>query len=243
MIDPALVARVRAAVATGADPATLLALYADPERRAIIRERVRTVAGGAISDSDTDALCARLFGFGPLQEFLDDPAVSDVLVNGPGEVYVERDGRLVRAPVVFGSAGELADLVHRIAASVGRELTIEHPFVDARMRDGSRANAVIEPVGGPSLSIRKFRPISIALRGTGSSWCASGGLDDAGAVLLEDAVSTHRNIVVTGATGSGKSTLLRSLAALIDPSERVIVIEDTNELVLPHPHAGPSPSR
>ena len=236
MIDPALVARVRAAVATGVDPAMLLALYADPTRRALIRERVRTMAGGAVSDADTDALCARLFGFGPLQEFLDDPAVSDVLVNGPAQVYVERDGRLTRVPVSFGSAGELADLVHRIAASVGRELTIEHPFVDARMRDGSRANAVIEPVGGPSLSIRKFRPISIPLRGTGPSWCASGGLDDAGAVLLEGAVSTHRNIVVTGATGSGKSTLLRSLAALIDPDERVIVIEDTNELVLPHPH-------
>jgi len=236
VIDPALVARVRTAVATGVDPAMLLALYADPTRRALIRERVRTMAGGAISDADTDALCARLFGFGPLQEFLDDPAVSDVLVNGPAQVYVERNGRLTRAPVSFGSAGELADLVHRIAASVGRELTIEHPFVDARMRDGSRANAVIEPVGGPSLSIRKFRPISIPLRGAGPSWCASGGLDDAGAVLLEGAVSSHRNIVVTGATGSGKSTLLRSLAALIDPDERVIVIEDTNELVLPHPH-------
>lgn len=236
MIDPALVARVRAAVAAGVDPATLLALYADPDRRALIRERVRTVAGGAISDVDTDALCARLFGFGPLQPLLDDPRVSDVLVNGPGQVYVERDGRLALAPVVFGSAAELADLVHRIAASVGRELTIEHPFVDARMRDGSRANAVIEPIGGPSLSIRKFRPISLPLRGAVPSWLAGGGLDDEGATVLERAVSAHRNIVVTGATGSGKSTLLRSLAALIDPAERIVVIEDTNELVLPHPH-------
>jgi len=236
MIDPALVNRVRVTVAAGVDPATLLALYADPDRRALIRERVRSVAGGALSDADTDALCARLFGFGPLQPFLDDPAVSDVLVNGPRQVYVERNGRLARAPVAFDSSAELADLVHRIAASVGRELTIEHPFVDARMRDGSRANAVIEPVGGPSLSIRKFRPIALPLRGVGASWCAPGGLDDAGALLLEGAVSTRRNIVVTGATGSGKSTLLRSLAALIDPDERVIVIEDTNELVLPHPH-------
>jgi len=235
VIDPVLVARVRVAVAAGVDPATLLALYADPSRRALIRERVRTVAGGAIDDDDADALCARLFGFGPLQPLLDDPAVSDVLVNGPGQVYVERHGRLARAPAAFDSAAELADLVHRIAASVGRELTIEHPFVDARMRDGSRANAVIEPVGGPSLSIRKFRPITLPLRGP-ASWCASGDLDGAGADLLERAVREHRNIVVTGATGSGKSTLLRSLAALIDPDERVIVIEDTNELVLPHPH-------
>ena len=236
MIDPSQVARVRAAVCAGMDPATLLALYADPARRALIRERVRTVAGGEISDLDTDALCARLFGFGPLQPLLDDPAVSDVLVNGPGQVYVERSGRLVLTSVVFGSSAELADLVHRIAASVGRELTIERPFVDARMRDGSRANAVIEPVGGPSLSIRKFRPISLPLRGAAPSWLGAGGLDDAGAAELERAVSAHRNIVVTGATGSGKSTLLRSLAALIDPAERVVVIEDTNELVLPHPH-------
>lgn len=236
MIDPGLVARVRVAVAAGVDPAALLALYADPARRALIRERVRSVAGGAISDADTDALCARLFGFGPLQPLLDDPAVSDVLVNDAKQVYVEREGRLVRAAVAFDSSADLADLVHRIAASVGRELTIEHPFVDARMRDGSRANAVIEPVGGPSLSIRKFRPMSLPLRGGALSWCGSGALDDAGAVVLERAVSAHRNIVVTGATGSGKSTLLRSLAALIDRDERVIVIEDTNELVLSHPH-------
>lgn len=236
MIDPSLVIRVRAAVSAGVDPATLLALYADPTRRALIRERVRTVAGGAVSDAETDALCARLFGFGPLQPLLDDPAVSDVLVNGPGQVYVERDGRLARAPVAFASVAELADLVHRIAASVGRELTIERPFVDARMKDGSRANAVIEPVGGPSLSIRKFRPLSLPLRGATPSWIVAGGLDDEGAAELERAVAAHRNIVVTGATGSGKSTLLRSLAALIDPAERVIVIEDTNELVLPHPH-------
>ncbi|HUQ16200.1 MAG TPA: ATPase, T2SS/T4P/T4SS family [Candidatus Saccharimonadales bacterium] len=236
MIDPALVARVRTAVAAGVDPATLLALYADPARRALIRERVRSVAGAAIDDAAADALCARLFGFGPLQAFLDDPAVSDVLVNGPDRIYIERDGRLSRASAAFDSAAELADLVHRIAASVGRELTIEHPFVDARMRDGSRANAVIEPIGGPSLSIRKFRPISLPLVGPAPSWRTSGGLDEDGVALLEGAVRTHRNIVVTGATGSGKSTLLRSLAALIDPDERVIVIEDTNELVLPHPH-------
>lgn len=236
MIDPALVVRVRTAVAAGVDPATLLALYADPSRRALLRERVRSVAGGAISDPDADALCARLFGFGPLQTLLDDPGVTDVLVNGPEQIYVERAGRLARAPVSFASAAELADLVHRIAASVGRELTIEHPFVDARMRDGSRANAVIEPIGGPTLSIRKFRPISLPLTGAGPSWCSSGGLDDEGARILARAVVGHRNIVVTGTTGSGKSTLLRSLAALIDPVERVIVIEDTNELVLPHPH-------
>ncbi len=236
MIDPALVTKVRVAVAAGMDPATLLALYADPARRALIRERVRTVAGGAIDDADADALCARLFGFGPLQPLLDDPAVSDVLVNGPSQVYVERHGRLARVAATFDSAAELADLVHRIAASVGRELTIEHPFVDARMRDGSRANAVIEPVGGPSLSIRKFRPLSMPLAGP-SSWVSSGALSGEAAALLVDAVRRRRNVLVSGATGSGKSTLLRSLASAIPADERIIVIEDTTELVLPHHHA------
>src|SRR2546428_675084 len=121
------------------------------------------------------------------------------------------------------------------AGSVGRELTLERPFVDARMRDGSRANAVIAPIGGPSLSIRKFRRLSVPLRGPAPSWVASGLHDDA-AALLEACVRERASILVSGATGSGKSTLLRSLAAAIPDDERLVVIEDTNELVLPHPH-------
>ncbi len=236
MIDVALVARVRAEVAAGLDPATLLALYADPARRRLIRERVRSVAGERLSDPELERLCADLFGFGCLQPLLDDPEVSDVLVNTPDRVFVERSGRLERAPVAFRDAAELSDLAYRIAASVGRELTIERPFVDARMRDGSRANAVIEPVGGPSLSIRKFRPLSLPLAGPAPSWVASGGLAEEAAELLASAVRRRQNLVVSGATGSGKSTLLRSLTAFIPEDERVIVIEDTNELVLPHPH-------
>jgi pilus assembly protein CpaF len=236
VIDRAIVARVRAEVAAGLDPATLLALYADPARRRLIRERVRSVAGAQLSEAELDRICADLFGFGCLQPLLDDPSITDVLVNAPDQVFVERDGRLERVAVAFRDSAELSDLVYRIAASVGRELTIEHPFVDARMRDGSRANAVIEPVGGPTLSIRTFSPRSLPLTGPGS-WVAGGALDAGAAELLVAAVREHRNIVVSGATGSGKSTLLRSLAAMIPAAERVIVIEDTNELVLPHQHA------
>jgi len=236
LIDAALIARVRTEVASGLDPATLLALYADPARRRLIRERVRSAAGARLSDHDVERLCADLFGFGCLQPLLDDPRVTDVLVNAPDRVFVERDGRLERTPVAFRDAAELSDLVYRIAASVGRELTIEHPFVDARMRDGSRANAVIEPVGGPCLSIRKFRPLSMPLSGA-ASWVAAGALSGEAAALLVDAVRRRRNIVVSGATGSGKSTLLRSLAAAIPGDERIVVIEDTTELVLPHHHA------
>ena len=235
MTDPALVARVRAEVAVGIDPAGLLALYAEPTRRALLRERVRTAARVPVDDSDLDAMCAELFGFGPLQPLLDDREVTDVLVNGPRDIFCERAGRLERVDVAFRSADDVAELAHRIAASVGRELTLEHPFVDARMRDGSRANAVIAPIGGPSLSIRKFNRLLIPLRGPAPSWVAGGFHDDA-AALLETCVRERASILVSGATGSGKSTLLRSLAAAIPEDERLVVIEDTKELVLSHPH-------
>jgi pilus assembly protein CpaF len=235
MTDSALVARVRAEVAVGVDPAGLLAVYAEPARRALLRERVRMAARVAVAETELDAICAELFGFGPLQPLLDDPEVTDVLVNGPRDVFCERSGRLERVDVAFRGADDVAELAHRIAASVGRELTLEQPFVDARMRDGSRANAVIAPIGGPSLSIRKFNRLSVPLRGSCPSWVASGLHDDA-ASLLEACVRERASILVSGATGSGKSTLLRSLAAAIPDEERLVVIEDTNELVLPHPH-------
>jgi len=235
MTDPALVARVRAEVAVGIDPAGLLAAYAEPARRALLRERVRVAARVPVGESEIDAMCAELFGFGPLQPLLDDPEVTDVLVNGPSDIFCERAGRLERVDVAFRSADDVAEIAHRIAGSVGRELTLERPFVDARMRDGSRANAVIAPIGGPSLSIRKFNRLSVPLRGPAPSWVANGLHDDA-AALLEACVRERASVLVSGATGSGKSTLLRSLAAAIPDDERLVVIEDTNELVLPHPH-------
>ena len=235
MTDPALVARVRAEVAVGIDPSGLLALYADPARRALLRERVRAAARAPVAEGELDAMCAELFGFGPLQPLLDDPEVTDVLVNGSNDVFVERAGRLMRADVAFRESDDVAELAHRIAASVGRELTLERPFVDARMRDGSRANAVIAPIGGPSLSIRKFGSVSVPLRGPRPSWTA-GGLNETAADLLDECVRARASMLVSGATGSGKSTLLRSLAAAIPSEERLVVIEDTNELVLPHPH-------
>ena len=229
-------ARLRTEMAGLSDPATLLGLYADPTGRQVLRERVRSMSGVRLEDAELEAICADLFGFGPLQRWLDDPEVSDVLVNGPDDVYVERGGRLVRTDSRFRDPSELADLVYRIAASVGRELTVEHPFVDARMRDGSRANAVIEPVGGPSLSIRRFRCVSIPLAGAAPSWQAASNLPDEAVDWLRDAVTLRRNLLISGATGSGKSTFLRSLSALVPEDERLVVIEDTNELELPHRH-------
>jgi pilus assembly protein CpaF len=232
---PDLLARVRAEVAAGLDPGAMLSAYADPARRRALHERVRAAARADISDDEVASIAAALFGFGVLQPLLDDPSVTDVLVNSADEIFVERGGRLERTDVRFGSAADVSELAHRIAAGVGRELTLERPFVDARMRDGSRANAIIAPVGGPSLSVRKFSRLSLPLRGD-PSWVSQGGLRDDGAQLLADAVVRRANVLIVGPTGAGKSTLLRSLAAAIPADERLIVIEDTNELVLPHPH-------
>ena len=214
----------------------MLALYADPARRLTLRERVRAAVPRDVSDEQIEALCAELFGFGVLQPLLDDGEVTDVLVNGPTQVFVERQGRLERLDLRFRDGAEVGELAHRIAAGVGRELTIERPFVDARMRDGSRANAVIAPVGGPTLSIRKFRRVSLALRGPAPSWEATSGLASEAAALLSRVVVARGNVLVAGSTGAGKSTLLRSLAGEIPADERLVVIEDTNELVLPHAH-------
>ncbi len=236
MIDTSLLARVRAEVASGLDPSAMLALYADPARRLTLRERVRAAVPGDVSEDQLEALCAELFGFGLLQPLLDDAEVTDVLVNGPTEIFVERKGRLERVDLRFNSAADISELAHRIAAGVGRELTIERPYVDARMRDGSRANAVIAPVGGPTLSIRKFTRVSLALRGPAPSWEATNGLADEAAELLSRVVVARGNVLVAGSTGAGKSTFLRSLAGEIPADERLVVIEDTNELVLPHEH-------
>jgi len=236
VIDAALVARVRAEVAAGLDPSAMLSLYADPARRVTLRERVRAALPRDVCAEELEALCAELFGFGPLQPLLDDDEVTDVLVNGPTQIFVERQGRIERVDLRFSDAMQVSELAHRIAAGVGRELTLERPFVDARMRDGSRANAVIAPVGGPTLSIRKFRRVSIALRGPAPSWESTGGLAPVAAELLARVVIARGNVLVAGSTGAGKSTLLRSLAGEIPADERLVVIEDTNELVLPHDH-------
>jgi pilus assembly protein CpaF len=158
------------------------------------------------------------------------------MVNSADEIYVERAGRLTRTDVRFDGNARVTELAHRIAAGVGRELTLERPYVDARMRDGSRANAVIAPIGGPTISIRKFSRLALALRGDAPSWTAEGAIGNDAAGLLAAAVRRRANILIAGPTGSGKSTLLRSLAAEIPADERIVVIEDTNELDLPHPH-------
>jgi pilus assembly protein CpaF len=236
VIRQELLARLRVEVAAGLDAGAMLSAYTDPPRRLVLHERIRSAANVALSDVEVASLAAELFGFGVLQPLLDDPLITDVLVNTADEVYVDRAGRLERTGVRFESVAQVTELAHRIAAGVGRELTLERPYVDARMRDGSRANAVIAPIGGPTISIRKFSRLSLPLRSESASWTASGGLAEDAADLLVRAVHARANMLIVGATAAGKSTLLRSLAAEIPPHERIVVIEDTNELTLSHPH-------
>src|SRR5207247_2407808 len=141
-------------------------------------------------------------------------AVTDVLVNAADEVFIERDGALVRTDTRFERSDEITELAHRIAAGVGRELTLERPFVDARMRDGSRANAVIAPIGGPSISIRKFRRMSLPLAGRAPSWTAAGAISEGAARLLADAVAAPPTSLIDGAmttahAGSASGAMVR----------------------------------
>jgi pilus assembly protein CpaF len=165
---------------------------------------------------------------GPLEPLLADPAVTEVMVNGPGPVWIERGGALERTPVHI-EATVLDALLERIVAPLGLRLDPTSPLVDARLPDGSRVNAVVPPLAldGPCLTIRRFTATGLGL----ADLCPP-GVDD----LLAWAVSARCNIVVSGGTGAGKTTLLGALAASIPAAERIVTIEDAAELQLPLPH-------
>jgi pilus assembly protein CpaF len=173
-------------------------------------------------------------GLGPLEELLADPQVEEVMVNGPDRVYVERGGRIERTEVTFGSERALRDAIERILAPLGRRVDELSPMADARLADGSRVNVIIPPlaVDGPALSIRRFT----AARPDPDELVASGTLTSELRELLEGAVAGRRSILISGGTGSGKTTLLNALSSYIDPSERVVTIEDAAELRLRQPH-------
>jgi pilus assembly protein CpaF len=209
-----------------------------PRIRAKVEEALREEALGDDPDS-VDWLMDELVGLGPLQRHMDDPAVSDILVNRWDEVYVERQGRLCPTATRFRDQAHLEQMIQKIVALVGREISVEKPLVDARMVDGSRANAVYAPVGGPTLCIRKFNHLVLDLTPAGGGrldWVGAGGMSGAMAEFLAAMARARANILVSGATGAGKSTLLRSLVGAIPPDERVVTIEDTAELELDNRH-------
>lgn len=180
------------------------------------------------------ALVKELTGFGPLDDLLLDAAVEDILINGHDDVYVSRGGVLKRENIRFSDNHHLLRIVRRILAPLGRRLDDSSPMVDARLPNGGRLNAIIEPlsVNGPSVSIRKFRKDPF----TPEELQEKGTFDRAIRALLEAMVLGRCNIIVSGGTSSGKTSLLNALASFIPHHERVITVEDTAELALNHPH-------
>jgi pilus assembly protein CpaF len=173
-------------------------------------------------------------GLGPLEVLLADPAVEEVMVNGPGCVYVERRGVVEPTDVRFEDEDDLRNAIERILAPLGRRVDELSPMVDARLADGSRVNVVIPPlaIDGPALSIRRFG----ATRPDPDQLIALGTITPEQRHLLEEAVAGRRSVLVSGGTGSGKTTLLNALSSFIAPGERVVTIEDAAELRLQQPH-------
>jgi pilus assembly protein CpaF len=172
-----------------------------------------------------------VLGYGPLQRLLDDPAVTEIMVNRMDQIYVERRGKLTLTDYRFSSEDHLRKVIERIVSRVGRRIDESSPLVDARLEDGSRVNAVIPPlaVGGSSLTIRKFSKTPLTVR----NLIDFGTLTPEMAELLNACVKAKLNIIVSGGTGTGKTTLLNLLAGLIPPEDRVVTIEDAAELQIP----------
>ena len=175
-----------------------------------------------------------LFGLGPIEPLLADPAVSDILVNGPDRIYVERGGVLERTEYFFNDSQHLMRIIDRIVSRVGRRIDESSPMVDARLPDGSRVNAVIPPLSldGPSLSIRRFGGHKL----TTQAYQENGTLTKPMMDLMADCVKGKLNIMVSGGTGAGKTTLLNILSSFIPDSERIVTIEDAAELRLKQHH-------
>jgi pilus assembly protein CpaF len=181
-----------------------------------------------------DDLLEESIGVGPLALLMADPAVTDILVNGPDRVYIERFGRLEPTEVRFRDTDHLVRIIQRIAARVGRHIDEASPMVDARLADGSRVNATLPPVSidGPTLSIRRFGRSRLRRDDLVRLNMLSPDMD----AFLEYAVAARKNILISGGTGAGKSTFLGALSEAIPPEERVVTIEDAAELVLDQPH-------
>jgi pilus assembly protein CpaF len=181
-----------------------------------------------------DQVLNDILGFGPIQILLDDPDVSEIMVNGPKKVFIEKKGQLTRANVVFDDDEHVIRIIERIITPLGRRVDADSPTVDARLPDGSRVNAVIRPVAidGPSITIRKFRKDKLKAE----DLVNYGSMTQSMADFLQACVKARFNIVISGGTGSGKTTLLNVMSGFIPENERIITIEDAAELQLQQDH-------
>src|SRR5689334_7203600 len=190
-----------------------------------------------ISNSDRNRLTQEIsddiLGYGPIEPFLRDDDVSEVMVNGPDSIYLEKDGKLLKANAQFSDEAHVHRTIDKIVSRIGRRVDESSPMVDARLPDGSRVNAVIPPlaVDGPVLSIRRFGADL-----TVEQLIANGALTMEMLQLLAGCVKARLNVLISGGTGSGKTTLLNALSSFIPADERVVTIEDAAELRLQQEH-------
>ncbi|MGP7734150.1 CpaF family protein [Oceanimonas smirnovii] len=175
-----------------------------------------------------------VLGLGPLEPLLADPGIADIMVNGAKNIYVERRGRIERVPLTFADDDHLMGVIERIVSSVGRRIDELSPMVDARLKDGSRVNAIIPPLAlnGPTLSIRRFTVEKLAI----DTLIDFGTITPAIAEVMEAVVKGKLNILISGGTGTGKTTFLNILSSFIPSNQRIITVEDSAELQLQQPH-------
>src|SRR5689334_7361181 len=175
-----------------------------------------------------------LTGYGPIQPLLEDPDVSEVMVNGPKKIFIEKNGKLTKSPITFDDDDHVLRIIDRIILPLGRRVDADSPTVDARLPDGSRVNAVIQPVAidGPSITIRKFKKDKLSIE----QLVKFGSLTTNMGEFVKACVLAHLNIVISGGTGSGKTTLLNVLSGFIQETERIVTIEDAAELQLQQDH-------
>jgi pilus assembly protein CpaF len=212
------------------------------ERRVRVREEALELlrASGAIFPQRdvtriVNEISDEVVGFGPIEFLLKDPEVTEVMVNGPDDVYVEREGRIERAPDVgFEGEDDVLHLIERIVGPLGLRVDGSSPWADARLPDGSRVHAIIPPLSlrGPALTVRKFSQVAI----TAEDLVARGSIGPRALGFLAGCVHGRVNLVISGGAGSGKTTLLGVLSDYIPDDERLITIEDAAELRLPKPH-------
>lgn len=202
-----------------------IADYAEEKNIQINLKEQKQIASSLVDD---------MIGLGPLEDIIHDDSVTDVLVNGPSKVYVERNGKLEEVNIRFHDEGHLQQIARRIASRVGRRIDESSPMVDARLADGSRVNIIMPPLAldGTSISIRKFSREDISL----DKMVMNGNISQPMANLLKIASASRLNMLISGGTGSGKTTLLNAMSQLINPTERVVTIEDSAELRMQQPH-------
>jgi pilus assembly protein CpaF len=203
---------------------------------AVVRAELATEQGLSREDRErlTDDICDDTLGHGPLEKLLSDQTVTEIMVNGPSEVWIERDGRLELTAMRFTDDSHLRRIINKIVAQVGRRVDEASPMVDARLPDGSRVNAIVPPLSlsGPLVTIRKFTQNRLALE----DFVRLGTLTPEAIEFLNRCIAAELNILVSGGTGSGKTTLLNAMSTAIPDGDRIVTIEDAAELRLNQRH-------